>query len=99
MARGQLRQWSEFKLITLTLTSMIMFPTSATVDHNEEATPKWNPYTLPPEALVDIALERLSAAGVQLIEWRALLYRRLNVPIIAKVRKNPPPLRQSLIAT
>jgi hypothetical protein len=42
-------------------------------------------FTLQPEALVDMAMERLSAAGVQLIEWRALLYRRLNIPIIAKV--------------
>ncbi|KAF9466757.1 hypothetical protein BDZ94DRAFT_1157418 [Collybia nuda] len=45
---------------------------------------EWDLSVLPPEALVDIAMERLSAAGVQLIEWRALLYRRLNVPIITK---------------
>lgn len=53
----------------------------------EDAPPRWDLSVLPPEVLVDIAMERLSAAGVQLIEWRALLYRRLNVPIIAKVRK------------
>jgi len=38
-----------------------------------------------PEVVVDKALERLQRAGVVLIEWRALLYRRMNVPIIVKV--------------
>ena len=37
-----------------------------------------------PEELVDIALSRLQAAGIQLIEWMALLYRRMDVPIIIR---------------
>lgn len=37
-----------------------------------------------PAELVDIALLRLQAAGIELIEWRALLYRRMAVPIIVK---------------
>ena len=41
--------------------------------------------TSPPEALVDLALQQLSAAGVKLIEWRAMLYRRMSVPMIPKV--------------
>jgi hypothetical protein len=38
----------------------------------------------PPE-VVDIALQKLQKAGVELIEWRALLCRRMNVPVILKV--------------
>ncbi|TEB34231.1 hypothetical protein FA13DRAFT_1729739, partial [Coprinellus micaceus] len=37
-----------------------------------------------PEELVDVALSRLRAAGIQLIEWMALLYRRMDVPIIIR---------------
>ncbi|KAI0264173.1 hypothetical protein BC834DRAFT_970902 [Gloeopeniophorella convolvens] len=39
---------------------------------------------LPPEALVDLALVRLRDAGIELIEWRATVYRRMNVPVIVK---------------
>ncbi|KAF8530443.1 hypothetical protein BU17DRAFT_36210 [Hysterangium stoloniferum] len=34
--------------------------------------------------VVDMALERLQHAGMMLIEWRSLLYRRMNVPMIVK---------------
>jgi hypothetical protein len=44
-----------------------------------------NVFDLPPAELVDLALSRLQNAGVKLIEWRALLYRRMNVPVIVKV--------------
>ena len=33
-----------------------------------------------PAEVVDIALSHLQNAGTQLIEWRALLQRRMNVP-------------------
>lgn len=39
-----------------------------------------------PEQLVDKALYALEKAGVQLIEWKSLLYRRMGVPVILKVR-------------
>ena len=35
--------------------------------------------------VVDMALHALQSAGFQLIEWRALLYRRMKVPILVKV--------------
>ncbi|THH16508.1 hypothetical protein EW146_g4140 [Bondarzewia mesenterica] len=35
-----------------------------------------------PEELVDKALDRLQMAGVQLIEWGTLLFRRMGVPVI-----------------
>jgi len=38
-----------------------------------------------PSAVVDLALYRLQKAGVALIEWRSLLYRRMNVPFVIKV--------------
>jgi len=44
-----------------------------------------DPFIFPPELLVDVALTRLSHVGVQLIEWGATLYRRMNVPVIPKV--------------
>ncbi|KAF8964812.1 hypothetical protein BDZ97DRAFT_1814611 [Flammula alnicola] len=37
-----------------------------------------------PAEIVDIALQALQRAGVELIEWRAVLYRRMNVPILVK---------------
>ncbi|EIW57701.1 uncharacterized protein TRAVEDRAFT_125965 [Trametes versicolor FP-101664 SS1] len=37
-----------------------------------------------PEQLVDKALYALEKAGVQLIEWKSLLYRRMGVPVILK---------------
>lgn len=40
---------------------------------------------LSPEELVDRALKTLQDAGVQLIEWRSLLYRRMGVPVVLKV--------------
>ena len=42
-------------------------------------------YELSPEELVDKALKALQNAGVQLIEWKSLLYRRMGVPLIIKV--------------
>lgn len=41
-----------------------------------------------PAEVVDIALQKLQKAGVELIEWRSLLYRRMNVPVILKVNLN-----------
>lgn len=41
---------------------------------------------LQPAEVVDLALERLQTAQIILIEWRALLYRRMNVPVLVKVR-------------
>lgn len=41
---------------------------------------------LQPVEVVDLALERLQTAQIILIEWRALLYRRMNVPVLVKVR-------------
>lgn len=38
-----------------------------------------------PAEVVDIVLHALQSAGFQLIEWRALLYRRMKVPILVKV--------------
>ena len=38
-----------------------------------------------PAEVVDMALYALQSAGFQLIEWRALLYRRMKVPILVKV--------------
>lgn len=38
-----------------------------------------------PEVVVDMALAQLQKHGVELIEWRAPLYRRMHVPIIIKV--------------
>ncbi|GBE90121.1 hypothetical protein SCP_1801450 [Sparassis crispa] len=37
-----------------------------------------------PEELVDHALHTLQDAGVELIEWRSLLYRRMGVPVLIK---------------
>lgn len=39
-----------------------------------------------PEELVDIALQRLQTAGLDPIEWRAPLYRRMGIPKILMVR-------------
>ncbi|SJL07395.1 uncharacterized protein ARMOST_10742 [Armillaria ostoyae] len=42
-----------------------------------------NPFSLPPETLVDFALLLLNeTAGIILTEWRTLLYRRMNVPLV-----------------
>jgi hypothetical protein len=40
---------------------------------------------LPPEELLDIAVEKLQRASIRLVEWRTLLYRRMNVPRIVTV--------------
>ncbi|KAL4250063.1 hypothetical protein ABKN59_004914 [Abortiporus biennis] len=45
---------------------------------------KWSVSTCEPAEVVDRALHALQQAGVQLIEWRALLYKRMNVPVIVK---------------
>ncbi|KAI0775014.1 hypothetical protein BD413DRAFT_603049 [Trametes elegans] len=37
-----------------------------------------------PEELVGKALKALQEAGIQLIEWKTLLYRRMGVPVIVK---------------
>jgi hypothetical protein len=39
-----------------------------------------------PAVLVDKALETMQREGIQVIEWRALLYRRMKVPVFVKVR-------------
>ena len=52
-----------------------------------------HPYTPPllnihdtvPEELVDKALNTLQEAGIKLVEWRSLLYRRMGVPVIIRV--------------
>ncbi|KAK0188144.1 hypothetical protein F5146DRAFT_1062188 [Armillaria mellea] len=42
-----------------------------------------SPFSLPPETLVDFALLLLKeSAGIILTEWRTLLYRRMNVPLV-----------------
>lgn len=46
-----------------------------------------NIYEYSPEELVDKALKTLQDAGIELIEWSSLLYRRMNVPVIIKVSK------------
>lgn len=38
-----------------------------------------------PSDVVDLALVQLQNIGIQLVEWRTLLYRRLNVPRLMKV--------------
>lgn len=43
---------------------------------------------LDPAEVVDIALQKLQKAGVELIEWRSLLYRRMNVPVVLVVSFN-----------
>ncbi|KAH9474863.1 hypothetical protein JR316_0013331 [Psilocybe cubensis] len=35
-----------------------------------------------PAEIVDIALDTLQSLGIQLVEWRSLLYRRLGVPVL-----------------
>ncbi|KAF8549497.1 hypothetical protein OG21DRAFT_1478836 [Imleria badia] len=50
----------------------------------ESEQPRNNVFDRTPAELVDLALSTLQAAGVQLTEWRALLYRRMNVPVIVK---------------
>lgn len=39
-----------------------------------------------PAEVVDMALGRLQRAGIVLIEWHSLLYRRMNVPVLIKAR-------------
>ena len=39
-----------------------------------------------PAEVVDMALGKLQTAGIVLLEWLALLYRRMNVPVIIKAR-------------
>ena len=36
------------------------------------------------EELVDIALTRFQCASIQVVEWGALLFRRMRVPIVIK---------------
>ncbi|KAI0648911.1 hypothetical protein C8Q79DRAFT_887884, partial [Trametes meyenii] len=43
-----------------------------------------NIYEFSPEELVDKALHALQEAGIQLIEWKSLLHRRMGVPVIIK---------------
>jgi hypothetical protein len=38
-----------------------------------------------PEEMLDIALEKMQSVGINLVEWRTLLYRRMNVPRIVSV--------------
>jgi hypothetical protein len=38
------------------------------------------------EEIVDVALSRLQSACIQLVEWRALLFARMNVPVVVRVR-------------
>jgi hypothetical protein len=38
-----------------------------------------------PAEVVGMALQELRRAGVELIEWRAELYRRMHVPIVIMV--------------
>ncbi|KAI0636215.1 hypothetical protein C8Q77DRAFT_1052473 [Trametes polyzona] len=41
-------------------------------------------FQVSPEELVDRALHALQTAGIQLIEWKSLLYRRMGVPVFIK---------------
>jgi hypothetical protein len=36
--------------------------------------------------VVDMALGRLQSAGIVLLEWHAVLYHRMNVPILVRAR-------------
>ncbi|KAK0464606.1 uncharacterized protein EV420DRAFT_1517157, partial [Desarmillaria tabescens] len=51
---------------------------SDTKSHKEDI----SPFSLPPETLVEGALWRLNRAGIIVTEWRTLLYRRMNVPLV-----------------
>ncbi|KAL1949849.1 hypothetical protein VTO73DRAFT_8730 [Trametes versicolor] len=57
-------------------------------DHFQEARPyppsASNIYASSPEQLVDRALHALQEAGVELIEWKTLLFRRMGVPVALK---------------
>ncbi|KAK0221947.1 hypothetical protein IW262DRAFT_1460220 [Armillaria fumosa] len=55
-------------------------PPNPTVKSQKEDT---SLFSLPPETLVDLALLVLNEnAGIILTEWRTLLYRRMNVPLV-----------------
>ncbi|EIW57957.1 uncharacterized protein TRAVEDRAFT_48981 [Trametes versicolor FP-101664 SS1] len=41
-------------------------------------------YASSPEQLVDKALHALQEAGIELIEWKTLLFRRMGVPVALK---------------
>ena len=43
-----------------------------------------------PMELVDMALHQLQSGGVQPVEWRSRLYRRMGVPVINMVCINQP---------
>ncbi|KAI0826572.1 hypothetical protein BC628DRAFT_1320151 [Trametes gibbosa] len=67
---------------------VLRIPPSKPRNHFEDAHPSFpsssDIYTSSPEELVDKALHALQEAGVQLIEWKSLLYRRMGVPVIIK---------------
>jgi len=37
------------------------------------------------EEVVDLALEKLQDAGIMMVEWRSVLYHRMNVPLVIRV--------------
>ncbi|KAI0349715.1 hypothetical protein OH77DRAFT_1414481, partial [Trametes cingulata] len=43
-----------------------------------------NLHDLSPEELVNMALTALQQAGIELVEWKTLLYRRMGVPLVVK---------------
>ena len=49
-----------------------------------DPSPNWE-YS--PEELVDKSLKALQATGIQLTEFLSILYRRMGVPVIIKVRR------------
>ncbi|OJT01780.1 hypothetical protein TRAPUB_7836 [Trametes pubescens] len=70
-------------------TPLLARPAKDPRDHFQEAHPNApsasDIYASSPEQLVDKALHALQEAGVQLIEWKTLLFRRMGVPVFFKV--------------
>ncbi|KAK0449197.1 hypothetical protein EV421DRAFT_1780524 [Armillaria borealis] len=63
----------------VSLPNTIIFPNPTVKSQKEDI----SPFSLPPETLVDFVLLLLNeTAGIILTEWRTLLYRRMNVPLV-----------------
>ncbi|KAI0366288.1 hypothetical protein BV20DRAFT_972008 [Pilatotrama ljubarskyi] len=72
------------------LSSQPLYPIRLTKPANEYrnahpyAASASNIHDFSPEELVDKALRALQQVGVELIEWKSLLYRRMGVPLMVK---------------
>ncbi|KAK0201707.1 hypothetical protein DFS33DRAFT_1349394 [Desarmillaria ectypa] len=62
----------------ISLPNTIISSNSTAKLHKEDI----SPFSLPPETLVDFALLHLNRVGIIVTEWRTLLYRRMNVPLV-----------------